>query len=295
MLARAGAPDILVAYQLIGPNLEAVCTLARRHPDVRFGCVLDNVHTFDRLEDACRRHDVTLAAYVDLDVGMHRTGIAAGPEADELYRGICASQVLRAGGIHAYDGHIRDSDPAERRARAAVTRELAFAMRDRLRGQGHPVDEIVTGGTPTFPCHAAAYEAGMSLSPGTYSYHDWGYGSNFPDLPFKAAAVVFGRVISVSGPGRFTVDVGSKAIAADPAQPRGTILNYPATEAGPQSEEHWVFTIPEEQTPSVGSPVYIWPKHICPTVEHYDEAAVLDGEGYVREYWLVTARGRRVE
>ncbi|MFO7780422.1 MAG: D-TA family PLP-dependent enzyme [Spirochaetia bacterium] len=292
MLVEAGAPDVLVAYQLVGPNQAMLCDLIRRFPDTRFACLVDNAGTLKALEHEGRKAGVEITVYIDLDVGMHRTGIIPGDDALELYRTIARSSVLTAGGLHAYDGHIRDPDPAQRRERAAEARLSAARLRDRLLSEGVPVPELVVGGTPTFPCHAEALEDGMSASPGTYPYFDWGYATSFPDLPFVGAAVILSRVISVPAPGRFTVDVGSKAIAADPVQPRGIILNLPEAEAGPQSEEHWVFTVAEENTPGVGDVMYIWPRHICPTIEHYNRVAVVSEDGKISDHWEVTARGR---
>lgn len=295
MIAHTGGGDILVAYQLVGPGPGIVCSLAKQFSDTQFGCLVDNVGALDEIEKSCCEHGVTLTVYLDLDVGMHRTGIAPGAEADALYRRIAESPSVRPGGIHAYDGHVRDTDFTLRCKQAAVIRDIALAMRDRLVGESLPVAEVILGGTPSFPCHAAAYRSGVRLSPGTYVYHDWRNATEQPDLPFRAAAVVFARVISVTQPGRFAIDVGSKAIAADHDQPRGTILNLPAAVAGPQSEEHWVFTIPEEDTPTVGSSVYIWPRHICPTIEHYDAVALLDDCGGIAGHWSVTARGRSID
>jgi D-serine deaminase-like pyridoxal phosphate-dependent protein len=292
MLVDAGASDILIAYQLVGPNQSMLCDMIRRFPGTRFACLVDNADTVTALEREGQTADVQITVYIDLDVGMHRTGIAPGDDALELYRKIARSTVLIAGGLHAYDGHIHDSDMSQRRERAAEARLGATRMRDQLLAEGFPVPEIVVGGTPTFPCHAEALEEGMTASPGTYPYFDWGYATNFPHLPFVGAAVLLSRVISVPAPGRFTVDVGSKAIAADPVQPRGTILNLPEAEAGPQSEEHWVFTVSQENTPQVGEVMYIWPRHICPTIEHYNHVAVVSGDGRITDHWEVTARGR---
>ncbi len=294
MLADAGASDVLIAYQLVGPNQAMLCDLIRRFPDTRFACLADNAGTVTALEREGQKAGVQIAVYIDLDIGMHRTGILPGDDAVELYRRIARSNVLTAGGLHAYDGHIRDPDLSQRRERAAEARLGATRMRDRLLAEGVPVPELVVGGTPTFPCHAEALEDGMSASPGTYPYFDWGYATNFPDLPFVGAAVLLSRVISVPAPGRFTVDVGSKAIAADPVQPRGTILNLPEAEAGPQSEEHWVFTVSQDKTPEVGEVMYIWPRHICPTIEHYNHVAVVSEDGRITDHWEVTARGRDV-
>ena len=302
MLARAGAADVLLAYQPVGPNIERLLLLAHSFPRVRVGCVVDSPATVDVLDLLAERHGVGLHVFIDLDVGMHRTGIAAGEAADDLYRRIAAARWLVSGGIHAYDGHSVDPDPESRRTQAAQARELALAMGRRMREAGLSVPEIVLGGTPSFPCHAEAL-AGLPdderrtirLSPGTYGYFDWGYGSTFADLPFEAAALVFGRVISVPTPGRFTIDVGSKAIAADSAAARGTLLNLPGAVAGPQSEEHWVFEVDPDQTPAIGTVLYVWPRHICPSTEHYDEVAVVTDGGQVTEWWPVTARGRAAE
>ncbi|MFW6388239.1 MAG: D-TA family PLP-dependent enzyme, partial [bacterium] len=294
MVAAAGAEDILIAYQLSRPSADVLCALVERFPATRFASLIDNLSSLRVLEDACSRRGVSVSAYVDLDVGMHRTGIAPGPDADALYGAIHRSTSVGAVGLHLYDGQIHDSDPAARQKNAGVTRRLGFEMRDRLLASGVPVDELVVGGTPAFPCHAEAYEPGMTLSPGTYPYFDWGYATGYPDLPFDMAAVVFGRVISVPAMGRFTVDVGSKAIAADPEQPRGLLLNIPEAVAGPQSEEHWVFTTSGKNTPAVGDAVYVWPRHICPTIEHYDEVLVCSEQGEIQECWPVTARGRKL-
>lgn len=295
MLARAGATDVLIAYQLTSPARKFVAELARRYTGTRFGCLVDNGESLRQLDVACADRGVTLTVYLDLDVGMHRSGISPGEEADRLYREFAEQRNLRPGGIHAYDGHNRHPILTEREAGAARSRGIVLAMRERLIRAGLPVEEVVLGGTPSFPCHAAAWEAGITLSPGTYTYFDWGSATTLPDLPFVGAALVFGRVVSVPAPGRFAIDVGSKAIAADYDQPRGIILNLPAAEAGPQSEEHWVFTISPEVTPRVGTPVYVWPRHICPTVEHYDRAELVDAAGMLCGWWPVSARGRAVE
>ncbi len=292
MVASAGSRDVLLAYQPVGPAVDSLCAVAGRFPDTRFGCLVDSIASLEAIGRRAARSGVRLSVYVDLDVGMHRTGIEPGESALRLYRAAHESELLVAGGLHAYDGHIHDSDIATRCSNAETSRQLAFAVRERLTSETIAVPEIVLGGTPTFPCHAAACEDGVALSPGTFVYHDWGYAERYPDLPFEMAAVVFGRVISVPRAGRFTVDVGSKAIAADPEQPRGILLNLPEAVAGGQSEEHWMFTVSEERTPKVGEAVFVWPRHICPTIAHYDAVAVCGTDGEITEWWKTDARGR---
>ena len=51
---------------------------------------------------------------MDIDCGMGRTGIAPGPEVIQLCQTIHASSQLRFAGLHIYDGHIHQTDLAER-------------------------------------------------------------------------------------------------------------------------------------------------------------------------------------
>ena len=41
--------------------------------------------------------------------------------------------------------------------------------------------------------------------------------------------------------------------------------------------------------------MYIWPRHICPTIEHYNRVAVVSEDGGITGHWEVTARGREVK
>lgn len=296
MLLAAGITDVLLAYQPVGPAVDLLCNLARAAEGCRLSCLVDTPSVVQMLETICERRGVVLSVFVDLDVGMHRTGIGDLNEAAELYRLVAGARWLRPAGIHAYDGHVGAASRENRSQLAAATREKAAALRDALESDGLAVPEIVFGGTPSFVYHteflATDALACATVSPGTYVYSDYGYSQRCPELPFVGAAVVLGRVVSVPMPGRFTVDVGSKAISTDPAGPRGMLLDHPEATPGPQSEEHWVWETEPANTPEVGMPVYVWPTHICPTIEHYNRVAVVGNDQRVIEWWEVTARSR---
>src|SRR5882724_2627581 len=129
MTAAAGAEDVLLGYQPVGPNVDRFLELAARFPSVRFSCAADNPGSVGDLSDAAARSSTRLEVLVDLDVGQHRTGIALDSHAFDLYRLISALPALAPGGLHAYDGHIHDSDVAAR----TVACETAFAPVDLLR------------------------------------------------------------------------------------------------------------------------------------------------------------------
>jgi D-serine deaminase-like pyridoxal phosphate-dependent protein len=235
--------------------------------------------------------DRPVPVLLDLEVGMGRTGIAPGEAAVGLYALIDRLPNLVPDGLHAYDGHIRDADPQQRRDAARPGQERTLAMRDRLVGLGLPVPRLVLGGTPTFPVHAALDEPGVECAPGTCTLHDAGYGSKFPDLPFVPAAVLLTRVVSRPRRGRLCLDLGHKAVAADPPGARLTLLGVPDAVLGGQSEEHLVVETPHADRFPPGTPLLALPTHICPTCALHRFAYVIE-DGELVDRWEVAARDR---
>jgi D-serine deaminase-like pyridoxal phosphate-dependent protein len=228
---------------------------------------------------------------LDLDTGLHRTGIPPGEEAVELYRLISTSKGLIARGLHVYDGQNHQSDPAERAAAAEACHGAALGLRGDLLARGLPVETMVMGGTPTFPCYARHPE--VELSPGTCFLHDGGYSTSFPDLGFEPAALLFSRVISVNrNASSFCLDLGYKAIASDPKGLRGTLWNVEGAEPLLHNEEHWVFRVAASDLPDLGEEVYVLPTHICPTSALHAKVFVIDGKGHWYTEWAVVARDR---
>jgi len=229
---------------------------------------------------------------LDIDVGMHRTGVPVSDAAVDIYAQIEQADGLHPWGLHVYDGHIHDEDISQRRA--ACNRSLAQVeeMQNRLSAKGFAVPLIVMGGTPTFPIYAET--PGVEASPGTFIFHDYGYATHYPELGFTPAALLLSRVISMPTPNRITLDLGHKAIAADPDGVRGIILNVANAEVGKQHEEHWAVNIPESTSMHIGQEVYVCPTHICPSVALHPFYYVIDADGYCRNTWEVTARNRSV-
>src|SRR5262249_53874641 len=123
MTAANGAVDVLLAYQPVGPNVRRLLALAARFPEVHFSCVADNPATLRALAAAAAAEAMNLEVLLDLNVGQNRTGLLPDEKAFALYQQIAGQRSLIPGGLHAYDGHITDSDPVVRRAAA----EAAFA------------------------------------------------------------------------------------------------------------------------------------------------------------------------
>jgi D-serine deaminase-like pyridoxal phosphate-dependent protein len=295
MTAGAGAPDVLLAYQPVGPNIPRLAALAARFPATRFSALVDDITIAESIARAFDEAGLSIELLLDLDIGMHRSGIEPDQRARQLYASLLGRRGVKPGGLHAYDGHLRDRDPGARRAQCDAAFEAVSALADRLTDDGLPVPRIVAGGSPTFPFHAA--RPGVECSPGTTVYWDAGYGT-LPDLPFLPAALVLTRVVSRPGRGRICLDLGHKALASENPHPR-VALFAPASEEVLEcrfvghSEEHLVIETPHARALAVGDCLYGLPWHICPTVALHAEAHVVAG-GQVVEQWPIDARARRL-
>ena len=291
MIAEAGGRDILIAYPLVGPNIVRLIALIRGYPGATFRAIVDHPGPAAELGAAARSLERPISTLVDLEIGMGRTGIVPGEEAIALYRQVANDPGLQPDGLHAYDGHIRDPDPVAREEAAIQGLRPVLELRDHLIGLGHPVPKLVVGGTPTFPIHARSPQQGLECSPGTTTLHDAGYATRFPDLPFTPAALLLTRVVSHPRPGRITLDLGHKAVAADPDGDRLMLPGLPGARFIGQSEEHLVVEGHNMGSIPQGTALLAIPMHICPTVALHSKAYVVR-EGRVIDEWEVTARDR---
>ena len=290
LLAREDTPDVLLAYQPVGPNVDRLCRLVQRFSGTRFSTLVDDAGVADALSRAAVAAGITVGVFVDLDVGMSRTGVLPGAAAQAVYQRIAQLPGLRAAGLHAYDGHIRDSDPSIRQAVCDRSFAAVTTLRDAIVSAGLAVPTIVAGGTPTFPIHAR--RADVECSPGTCVLWDAGYSTILPDLDFLHAALVLTRVVSTPGTDRVCLDLGHKAIAAENPPPRVLFLNLDGATAVGHSEEHLVVTMPGVR-PVPGTAIYGVPWHICPTVALYSDAVVVEN-GRADAHWRVTGRERHL-
>src|SRR5687768_17604316 len=75
MLALAGAPDVLLAYQPAGPKLQRFLTLINQYPNTIFSCLVDAATAAAAIEQAALQQGLRIPVFVDLNVGMNRSGI----------------------------------------------------------------------------------------------------------------------------------------------------------------------------------------------------------------------------
>jgi D-serine deaminase-like pyridoxal phosphate-dependent protein len=296
MLGKCGAKHILLAYPLVGTAIPRFILLMQKYPAAEWWAVGDNVNALTELNRQANIAHVRPNLLIDVNMGMNRTGVQ--PEyLEDFCLAMLRNKNLLLRGFHCYDGHITHPDPTERKKITDAATASVYQIQRCLLSKGLSVDITVMGGTPTFPCHAfggGAVREGMYFSPGTLFINDYGYASRYTDLPFIPAAALMTRVISHPAPGLFTVDLGYKAISADPPGLRGFLTSLPRAVPVTHSEEHWVFDAKDGDLPAVGTVLYVIPTHICSTTALYDEVLAVQ-KGEIIDTWKVDARPRRVE
>jgi D-serine deaminase-like pyridoxal phosphate-dependent protein len=292
MLADAGARDIFLAYNLVGPNIGRALEFVKKFSDVSFQVAADHPGPVGALGRTFAQAGKSIDVLLDLDVGQHRTGVPAGPQAVEMYQVIADTPGLRPGGFHVYDGHQHQTSVAERTAAVNAEWDRVITLRDELLRLGLPVPRIVCGGTGSFPIYAAKQDPTIELSPGTCVFNDAGYTEMFPDLVFKPATAILTRVISRPTADRVTLDLGYKAVASDPpAGKRLKLIDLPDAEHVLQNEEHLVIRTDRAGEFQPGDELFAIPRHICPSVALHKQAYVIS-HGKVVDHWDVVARDR---
>lgn len=292
MLAMINAPDVLLAYQPTEPKLQRFIGLIKGYRDTTFSCLIDNYHSANVIAKAASKNNLEIPVYIDLNVGMNRTGIAPGPEAVKLYQECISLKGIKPIGLHAYDGHIRMKDFEERRKRCNEVFELVEDTQKELMNARLPKPVIIAGGTPTFPLYAKMKS--VECSPGTFIFWDAGYERICPEQPFHAAALVISRIISVPGRNTLCLDLGHKSIAAEKElADRVKFLNAPDLKFSGHSEEHLVAEAPEGHFYKPGNVLYGLPVHICPTVALYECASIIKNHEVAGE-WRIIARDRKI-
>ncbi|HUZ58669.1 MAG TPA: D-TA family PLP-dependent enzyme [Hanamia sp.] len=305
MLAKAGSKNILLAYQLNFTKAKRYLTLIKKYPLIEFASLVDNFDSAKMLNDLFKKVKKIANIFIDIDAGMHRTGIAAGNKLpavvgvpannDPLFNLFLELQKLsniNFQGLHIYDGHIRNEnfEIRKQKVREAFVPINNFVIK--IKDSGFKEPKIIAGGTPTFTVHALHKKE--YCSPGTCLLWDYGYDVLLKEQSFEFAAILLTRVISKPAPGLITTDLGHKSVAAEnPILKRIFFLNLEDYEVKSQSEEHLVVSVKDWDKIHVGDVLYGIPYHICPTVALYDEAYIIEN-GVLVEKWKIEARKKRI-
>jgi D-serine deaminase-like pyridoxal phosphate-dependent protein len=290
---RSGAADVLLAYPTMGANARRVQEIARQFPAVRISVLAESD------EQVRQWLGSTVGIFLDINPGMNRTGIeqSQSDRVVALARAI-AEVSLEFRGLHYYDGQYADLAEPERTRSTHRGYDRLLEIVSELERDGAHVPELITAGTPTFPCSLSyqGFRQGRfvhRVSPGTIVYGDAASMAQLPqDYGYQPAALVLTRVVSHPHAGVVTCDAGHKTVSADAGVPTCVVLGHPELTPLSPSEEHLPIAVSDNTAgPQLGDALFLLPRHICPTVNNFD-SALLVRNGHIESVEDVTARGR---
>jgi len=295
-LADGGITGLHITSPVVpAPAVDRLAALNQRSAGLM--TVVDNPDNARAIAQAVERAgDATLSVIIDVDPGIHRTGVASPEAAVELFETIRALPALVYRGVQFYCGsHQHIHAFAERetamRERADYLRTLIAALTE---AGGAP--EIVTGGgTGT---HRIDAELGIftELQVGSYIFMDDEYracdltGEEGSAIPFETSLMIDTSVISANTPGLFTLDAGIKSMATDAPLPSVETGAAEGARFFLMGDEHGaLLTLPDSL--ALGDRVSLRTPHCDPTVNLYDNYHVVRGQT-LDAIWPVSGRGR---
>jgi D-serine deaminase-like pyridoxal phosphate-dependent protein len=239
-----------------------------------------------------------VGVFIDVNPGMNRTGMSQ--DDDEGILALARATVeaeLAFRGLHYYQGHLTSLDLAERERSVHAGYDRLLELVAALERTGLPVEEVITAGTPAFPCTLtynpfASGAVRHSASPGTVVYTDATTLTQLPrEFDYRPAALVLATVVSHPSARRVTADAGHKALSADMGNPTCVVVGRPELRGAQISEEHLPLDVSDDASPpALGETLYLVPRHVCPTVNNFDSALMI-ADGRVVSVERVTARG----
>ena len=240
--------------------------------------------------------DAKLSVIIDIDPGIHRTGVASPQTAVELLEVIRSLPALVYRGLQFYCGsHQHIPSYAERetamRERVDYLRTVIAALTE---AGGEPA--IVTGGGTGTHRIDAGLGVFTELQVGSYVFMDDEYracdltGEEGAPIPFETSLMIDTSVISANTPGLFTLDAGIKSMATDGPLPTVEAGADEAARFFLMGDEHGaLMTVPGAL--ALGDRVSLRTPHCDPTVNLYDNYHAVRGQT-LDAIWPVSGRGR---
>ncbi|HEY2480836.1 MAG TPA: DSD1 family PLP-dependent enzyme [Caulobacteraceae bacterium] len=290
-LADGGIENILITSPVVGAMwVERLTALAARSPGLM--AAVDHRDAVAALATS----GAALTLLVDIDPGIHRTGVADGEAAVALARQIDQAPNLTFAGVQFYCGMQQHIEAFGDR-RQAIEERTAYlsAIVGQLTAAGFTPRIVTGGGTGTHVIDAALGVLN-ELQVGSYVFMDRQY--NDCDLAgdgaarFETALMVDARVISASHLFMATVDAGFKAFATEAGSPPILAGAVDGAAYHFMGDEHGCVVPPGGLAPpKLGEVVTFAAPHCDPTVNLYDFYHAVCGDT-LAAVWPIEARGR---
>ncbi len=294
MLVEAGAKEIFVAYPLLEQNAIELAEHINANSEINFQVQIGSVEHAEILNKVSINKDVIWNYFIDTDVGMHRTGTAAN-NVFEVYKKISEWKNFNFIGLHGYDGHNHHKNKILRESTSRESMAILLDLYNQFFNNDIQINKIMVAGSPSFRTDfeilykALKNNVDILVSPGTWIYWDSQYDNILPG-EFEFAAFVLAQVMD-SAENQITLNLGHKRWAADQGEIQ--IFSEPELKIKSFSEEHTVLSTDKSSQYKIGDYVLIVPRHICPTVNLYENFTLIGKEGEIERLSIpIDARNR---
>lgn len=316
VLCALGVDDLLITCEIVGAaKVARLVALFRSHRKLRI--VVDDLGAAAAINEALRQDgsfDLTqhdddsnnnrLMTLIDLDVGLHRTGVQPGEPARALARAVATRMpYLRLVGVQGYEGHVQHvHGVGARRAQCLASMAVLVATAAQLRADGHEVAVVTGGGTGTAE-FCAGVEGVTEVQPGSFLFMDTDYrnalkgteaGSGAEEeekVKYGNSLTILSTVVSRQGERTVTIDAGLKSLTTDSGLAECKEAGYAY---GVLGDEHGSLSWEEGGAVGglkVGDRVEMVPSHIDPTINLHD-VYYAHRKGVIEEIWKVDSRGK---
>lgn len=287
VMADAGIRDILIANQIVGRSKigRLVSLLGRADAIV----AVDDLQNIGELAEAAGAGKKRLRVVIEVNIGMNRAGVEAGPAVVALAAAIGRYPALQFSGLMGWESHATTiPDPSTKRAAVAQAIGLLTSSAAACRAAGHPASIVSCGGTGTLP-YCAEQPGVTEIQAGGGIFGDEHYRTHH-HVEFQRALTLMTTVISRPTPMRIVVDAGRKAMSGDAAMPLP--IGIPVVESVKLSAEHTTIELSAgAATPAIGDRVEFAVGYSDTTVHLHEEIFAVRGGG-VEAVWRVAGRGK---
>ena len=294
-LADGGIEGLLVTSPVVTEH--GFARVARLNARLRdFMIVADSTDCVDGYARAAAEGGKRLKVLIDVDIGLHRTGILPGEPALTLAQRVAGSPNLAFVGLQGYAGQLQHvAEFEDRRSQSLAALKTLGETRDRIVAAGIACPIVSGGGTGTFNIDGEA-RVFTELQAGSYVFMDKQYCevriANAAPLPFETSLFVQTTVISANMPGLVTTDAGLKAFATEAGAP---VIHSGAPEGASYfffgDEQGGIMLGGPEKKLVLGSSVCCTAPHCDPTVNLYDAYHVVENDSLI-DIWPIEARGK---
>jgi D-serine deaminase-like pyridoxal phosphate-dependent protein len=284
---QCGAADVLLAFAVVGANAARTLEIAAQFPKTRISVLVESA------EQARGWRGTPAGVFIDVNPGMDRTGIGQERAAEIVSLARELGKQFR--GLHYYDGHASGFAASERERRVHEGYDHLLDLVSALQAAGVQTGEVITSGTPAAP-FAMSYAGFRNapfihrISPGTVVYNDMSSAEQLAGYGYVPAVAVLSTVISHPTSRTVTCDAGHKSVSADAGVPTCQVIERADLRPLKPSEEHLPIECSSEELPRIGEKLYLIPRHVCPTVNNFDDALMIV-DGRVASVETITARG----